>query len=218
MATRTRKAPRPHARLLRRVLLATALACPLMAAPAAALPLAVNTPILSTTPTAGQTTTCTPSIVGLPVGASITISTGVWGSSTFSSSTSLVPTPKLITLADTAGGNMIFCEVSVKPPLLPAVSAATLARVAGIKPANKALPSVSGTTKVGRTVTCRPGSWSALPSSFSIKWLRDGSPVSKGRTRKLKSADGGHAIACSVVAHNPFGSSTAVTSPSRTVG
>lgn len=218
MATLTLKTPRPHARFLRRVLLATAIACPLIAAPASALPLTVNTPILSTTPVAGQTTTCVPSVLGLPLGSSITISTGLWGQKTFSSSTSSVLTPKLIKLADSAGGQFIFCEVSVKPPLLPAVSAAAIARVQGIKPANKSLPSVSGTARVGRTVTCRPGSWTALPSSFGIKWLRDGSQVSKGRTRTLTSGDQGHAISCSVVAHNPYGTSAPVSSPSRMVG
>ncbi len=218
MATPTLNAPRPHAHFLRRVLLATALGCPLIAAPASALPLTVNTPVFSTTPVAGQTTTCVPNVLGLPVGASITISTGTWGTSTFSTSTSSVLTPKLITLADSSGGQFIFCQVSVKPPLLSAVSAAAIAQVKGIAPANKSLPSVSGSAKVGRTVTCRTGSWSAVPSSFGIKWLRNGSQVSKGRTRTLTSGDHGHSIACSVVAHNSYGSSAPVTSPSRTVG
>ena len=218
MATRTVNAPRPVARRGLRALLATALASLAIAAPASALPLTVSTPLFSAAPVAGQATTCTPLILGLPLGSSIKISTGLWGSKVFSTSTSSLPTPAVITLADTSGGQFLFCSVTVTPPLpLHPVSAAAISRVKGIAPANKSLPSISGTPKVGKTVTCRPGNWSALPSSFSFRWLRNATPTSTGRTRKLTSADKGQSVKCSVVAHNPYGSSGHVTSGAVTV-
>lgn len=218
MATRTDNASRPAARRARRVLLATAITSLLVAAPASALPLTVNTPILTTPPVAGQATTCTPVILGLPLGSSIQISTGLWGSKVFSTSTSSLPIPKLITLAKSSGGQFLFCSVTVTPPSpLSPVSAAAISRIKGIAPANTSLPSISGTAKVGNTVTCQHGNWTAVPSSFSFRWFRNGTPTSTGRHRRLTSADRGQSVKCSVVAHNPFGSSAPVSSSAVTV-
>jgi len=94
---------------------------------------------------------------------------------------------------------------------------AIISRIKGIAPSNLSLPSVSGKKRVGQKVRCNPGSWSALPSSYSFTWLRNGSPVSTGRQRKLRGGDQGQSIACSVKAKNPFGTSGTVTSPAEAV-
>ncbi|MFJ2234357.1 Tat pathway signal protein [Streptomyces sp. NPDC087859] len=48
---------------------------------------------------------------------------------------------------------------------------------------NTATPKVTGTAKVGAKVTASPGSWSAVPSSYTYQWKADGTPVS-GATGK----------------------------------
>jgi hypothetical protein len=210
VATRISNAPRPFARRVRRVLLTTAVACPLIAAPASAFTL---NPTLLAAPVAGQTATCLPGIVGpLPLGSLISFSWGNWGTQVFPNSNS-----NSITLAKSSGGQFIFCEVTVKPPLLSAVTAAAIAQVKGIAPSNVSLPSVAGKKRVGQTVTCKPGNWTAVPSSYSFRWLRNGVGTSTGRTRTLTKADRGQSVACRVTAHNPFGTSPAATSPSVSV-
>lgn len=211
MATRTVNAPRPITRRVRRVLLATALVCLAIAAPASAL--SVTASLSTSSPIAGQPVTCLPAIVGPVPGEVVSFTWGEWGTRTFGNSNT-----NTITLSPDSGGKYIFCQVTVTPPLpLQPVTTGFIDRVQGIAPSDKSAPSITGTAKAGRTVTCRHGRWTALPTSFSRTWLRDGSPVGDGaRTRKLTRADSGHAIACRIVAHNDFGSSPAVTSPSVT--
>ena len=212
MATRNRNESRPFARRVRRILLATALACPLIAAPASAV--TIN-PVLSVSPVAGQPVTCLSGVLGLLPGQIVHVDWGSWGTARYPG------LPATITLPTEAGGSFIFCEVSVTlgangPNVIPPVAVGPI-RVKGIAPSNLSLPSVSGKARAGRTATCKPGNWTALPSSYSFRWLRDGSPTSTGRTRKLTSADAGHSVACRVTANNPFGTSAAATSPARSV-
>ena len=57
-------------------------------------------------------------------------------------------------------------------------------------------PTISGTTKVGRTLTASKGSWASTPTTYTYQWVRNGSP-NKGatsKTYKLRSADHGAKI------------------------
>ena len=219
MASSNPRASRPRARIFRRTLLAAVVAGAIGAAPASAIGFTIK-PTLSSTPTAGQSTTCLPNVVGvLPLGAVIHYSWGLWGNTAYSTSSNS------ITLSDTAGGQYLFCEVKVTNALNVILTQLTgkpadlaiISRIKGIAPSNLSLPSVSGKKRVGQKVRCNPGSWSALPSSYSFTWLRNGSPVSTGRQRKLRGGDQGQSIACSVKAKNPFGTSGTVTSPAVSV-
>ncbi|MGW7523303.1 Ig-like domain repeat protein [Streptomyces sp. NPDC054783] len=77
-------------------------------------------------------------------------------------------------------------------------------------------PKVTGTVRVGSTVTCSATFSGA--TSYTYAWLRDGAAISgaTGRTRALVAADYAHRLACRVTAANSTGSTTA-TSPSVTV-
>lgn len=77
-------------------------------------------------------------------------------------------------------------------------------------------PKVTGTVRVGSTVTCSAAFSGA--TSYAYAWLRDGTVIggATGRTRALVAADHPHKIACRVTATNSTGSTTA-TSPSVTV-
>ncbi len=62
-----------------------------------------------------------------------------------------------------------------------------------------AVPTISGTLKVGSTVTAVRGSWTE-GTSFTYQWLRDGAPI-KGATKssyKLVPGDGSHRISVKV--------------------
>ena len=52
-------------------------------------------------------------------------------------------------------------------------------------------PVISGTTRVGSTLTATRGTWSPTPSSFFFQWYADGQPISEATTSKytLKGSD-----------------------------
>lgn len=80
------------------------------------------------------------------------------------------------------------------------------------RPVAKALPKLRGTAKVGKTLTCSRGTWTASPTPvFSYRW-RIGSKVSKkytGAKLKLTDALRGKKVSCVVTARNAAASVTA---------
>jgi hypothetical protein len=78
-------------------------------------------------------------------------------------------------------------------------------------------PTISGTARVGQTVTASNGSWSGNPTSFGYQWQRcdaDGSNCgditgATSMTYTLRSADLGFRLRVQVTARNDKGSSTA---------
>jgi hypothetical protein len=74
------------------------------------------------------------------------------------------------------------------------------------------LPTVSGTGAVGATLTCDPGTWSAVPTAtVATAWLRDGVAIAgaEAATYKVSAEDEGAGIACKVTATNALGSTDA---------
>lgn len=90
----------------------------------------------------------------------------------------------------------------------------------GPEPRNITAPTVSGSSSVGSTLTCSPGSW-GLPVpfntrtngsiSYSYQWTRNGSDISgaTSSTYTTVSADIGNNIGCKVLGSNNGGSSSA---------
>jgi len=70
---------------------------------------------------------------------------------------------------------------------------------------NTAKPKVLGTPKVGKTLTCKPGSWSPAPTRSTFQWLRDGKAVKKAVKAKHKvvKADVRHRLSCRVTVTAP---------------
>ena len=84
------------------------------------------------------------------------------------------------------------------------VSRTSAAKTVAIGPAlkNTRLPVASGIAKVGKTLTCQPGTWSPQTTSFAYRWLRDGRAITAktAKTYLLVRADKGHKVGCQVTA------------------
>lgn len=91
-------------------------------------------------------------------------------------------------------------------------------------PANTALPTISGTLKVGQTLTADPGSWSGSPTSFTYQWQRCDIDVAAcvnlvgatGKTYVVPLVDLGYRLRVAATAHTAT-SSAAATSAITTV-
>src|SRR5690606_21725559 len=84
--------------------------------------------------------------------------------------------------------------------------------VAGIAPVNTAAPVISGTPKVGETLSVTTGTWTGVPAlSISYQWTRDESDISgaTGSTYTLIEDDEDAMIGCRVTATNAEGSDSA---------
>jgi hypothetical protein len=118
----------------------------------------------------------------------------------------------------------------LKKPLLAAVAASTLAGLvlastaAAAAPANTTPPALSGTAKVGQTLTVSNGTWSGAPTGYAYRWQRCTSSTScvdvsgaTGKSYLVRAADAGDTLRAVVTATNADGSSTADSNQSATV-
>ncbi|MFF5082095.1 hypothetical protein ACFY36_34030 [Actinoplanes sp. NPDC000266] len=82
-------------------------------------------------------------------------------------------------------------------------SAATAAVAKGHAPAPTVrLPKITGTAKVGRTLTADPGAWNLKPDSYRYEWRLNGKLIQNGSVRTLKLTSGmrGKKVTVTVVA------------------
>ncbi|MGH6811321.1 MAG: hypothetical protein ACREDM_02940, partial [Methylocella sp.] len=80
--------------------------------------------------------------------------------------------------------------------------------LAGI-PVNTAIPMISGTAKVGQTLTASPGAWTNAPTSFAYQWNRAGAAITGAVSPAYVpvAADVGNALTVSVIATDAAGAS-----------
>jgi Divergent InlB B-repeat domain len=88
--------------------------------------------------------------------------------------------------------------------------------VEAVSPTNTTAPTVTGTGKVGQTLSCSEGDWSGTPANFTYgyTWLR-GTQTINGATSSTYttgSSDAGKTIKCSVTATNTSGTGASVKS------
>ncbi|UYK38685.1 PPC domain-containing protein [Microbacterium terricola] len=83
----------------------------------------------------------------------------------------------------------------------------------------KGTPTVSGTVKVGKTLTVKPGTWKPAPVALSYQWLRNGKPIAKATTAsyKLTTADRGKKISVRVTGRKSTYLTASSVSASKTV-
>jgi peptidoglycan/xylan/chitin deacetylase (PgdA/CDA1 family) len=109
--------------------------------------------------------------------------------------------------------------------VLMATSAASGAASKPAKPANTALPTISGSAQAGQTLTATSGSWSGSPTSYAYQWRRCNSGGSAcadisgqtSTTYALVSGDVGSTLRVVVTASNATGSAAATSNQTTVV-
>ena len=98
--------------------------------------------------------------------------------------------------------------------------------VANAAPKNTAVPTISGTTRVGQTLTASTGNWSGSPTSYAFQWQHcdvDNSSIctditgATGRTYTLHTLDLGYRMRVKVTARNAKGAATATSAATGVV-
>jgi len=81
-------------------------------------------------------------------------------------------------------------------------SAAVGYTITAVTPVNTASPKVTGTAKVGSTLTCSNGTWTPAGATFTRVWTRNGANISgaAATTYKLTVSDYTKSVACKVTA------------------
>ena len=105
--------------------------------------------------------------------------------------------------ASNSAGALSETSLGVTVPLLP--------------PTNTALPTISGTLRVGSLLTCSTGTWMANPT-YTFRWNRNGIAIAgtTAATYAAEAADAGAKLTCTVTGTNAAGA-LAATSPPVTV-
>lgn len=153
----------------------------------------------------GVLTSATPTLSGAPaVGKTVTVAPGAWGPSpvtftyqwlrggaSISGATSASYTP----VAADVGTRLSVTVTGTKSGYTSKASTSTSAVVAN-GTLTGAKPTITGTTKVGSTLTAKAGTWAPAPVTLSHQWLRNGVAISgaTASTYKLTSADKGKRI------------------------
>src|SRR3954453_8305160 len=113
------------------------------------------------------------------------------------------------------------------------VALLTVAGIAGIltavagaaTPTNTSPPTISGTPKVGSTLTANEGTWANAPTSFTYQWQRCASGggacgdivVATTKTYTPTTGDAGHALRVVVTGVNADGRNSATSAPTEPV-
>jgi len=92
-------------------------------------------------------------------------------------------------------------------------------------PKNTALPTISGVTHEGRTLTASKGTWTGNPTSFTYAWSRCNMQGNKctaiggatANTYALQAADVGGTVHVTVTAKNADGSTSATSAPTAVI-
>ena len=212
---------------------------------AVAVALALSGGASANAPMTPPTNTAPPAISGQPLlGGTLTTSSGSWSGTTPTSYTvrwlrcnsagaACAPIAGATNTAYVVGtadvGRRIRSEVTATNAdgSATAVSAPTDVVVAASAPRNTALPVISGSVRVGRTITATRGTWTGSPTpTFRFQWGRcdtnggncaliAGAP---GQSYTLVAADAGRRMRVRVIATNSRGSAEAVSVPTGVVG
>ena len=187
---------------------------------------------------AAPANTVPPTITGTPtVGQTLTAQDGTWTNSPTSYTYQWMrcngggnkcaniagATQKTYTLVAADAGHTIKVQVTATNASgsASATSAPTAAVATGTSsaaPKNTSPPTISGTAKVGQTLTADPGSWSGNPTTYAYQWQRCDADVvictdvtgATTKTYLVKLADLGYRLRVRVTATNAKGSASAV--------
>ena len=96
------------------------------------------------------------------------------------------------------------------PDWQPCVPATTSACISIAAPRNTAPPAITGTPRVGSTLTCEPGTWTGS-TGLAYRWLKSGTeiPGATAPTYVVRADDVYNSLTCEVTATGPGGTTTA---------
>ncbi len=168
--------------------------------------------------------TAIPTISGTPkVGQALTAATGTWGPGTVDftyqwlRSGTAIPgaTGATYTLTGADSGHGISVNVSgTELGYSPATTTSAVTAPVAAGDLTSSVPTITGTAKVGQTLTAAPGSWGPGTVGFGYQWLRDGLAIpgatSAGYT--LTAADDGRAVGVRVTGSETGYTAVTVTS------
>ena len=180
-------------------------------------------------PTTAFTTAPTPTISGTTkVGSTLTAAAGTWA-----------PTPSKLTYQWKRNGTSISGATSKTYVLTvtdagKSITVTTTATLAGRTPTSRTstakaipttafttapTPTISGTTKVGSTLTASAGKWAPTPSTITYLWKRNGTSISgaTSKTYVLTAADAGKKITVTTTATLVGRTTTSKTSTAKTI-
>lgn len=173
------------------------------------------------------TTAPTPTISGrAAIGSALTVSAGNWvpapgalGFQWYRDGTAIKgATSTRYTVQAADAGHAVSVRVHNANAAFATVtkSSAATAKIAPLAWASAPQPTISGTKKVGKTLTVKPGTWSPSPS-LSYQWYR-GSSAIKGATKagyKLTKSDKGKTITIKVTARKTGYATTSKTASAK---
>ncbi|PPF82421.1 hypothetical protein C5B96_08970 [Subtercola sp. Z020] len=179
--------------------------------------------------TAGTLTTATPTITGTArVGQTLTANPGAWapapvtlryqwlaGGVAISGATAATYVPAS---ADTGKTIKVRVTGSKTGFASTYVTSAASAVVQGVL--STAVPTITGTAKVGQVVTANPGTWGPAPVTFTYQWYRDGAAItgSTAATRTVHANDVGKKLTVRVTgAKSGYASTSTTSAPTATV-
>ncbi|SMH50526.1 Serine protease, subtilisin family [Rathayibacter oskolensis] len=176
-----------------------------------------------------QTLMPTPTITGTTkVGSTLTAAPGTWDAGTTLTYqwkknngiyiTGATSKTYVLKAAD-AGATLTVSVTSTKPGYSPATkTSATTAMVTG-GTLTGATPTITGTAKVGQTLTATPGTWAPSPVTLNYQWKRAGVAISgaTSATYKPVAADAGKVVTVTVTGTKAGYTTLAKTSAGKTV-
>jgi hypothetical protein len=122
-----------------------------------------------------------------------------------------------ITQAD--AGHAIACRVTATNAAN-ATSATSAPVTPDAAPINTKRPSITGTPKIGKSLTCSPGAWQdTVAFGYSYRWLRGAVPIAgaTGAAHTVVMGDRGHKLTCAVTATTKSGFAATATAPPVTI-
>jgi hypothetical protein len=163
-----------------------------------------------------------PSVTGSPtVGSTLAAKPGAWGPSPVKLSYQWTRNGKAIsgatsssyrTVAGDVGASIRVVVTGTKTGYTPQ-SRTSSAVVVAKKLTATPVPTISGTAKVGTTLTARPGTWSPAPVTLKYQWFRNGSAIASATTTRYTIVEGDATASITV---RVTGSKSGYTTASRT--
>ncbi|HEY6889275.1 MAG TPA: hypothetical protein VI300_15885, partial [Solirubrobacter sp.] len=161
-----------------------------------------------------------PGVSGAPrIGGAVSCSRGGWDDESVSGYTVAyqwlrdgddiaLATAPTYTVALADAGHALSCRVTAA-----GLTEAESATVAMTDPLNRSVPRIGGDPRLGRSLTCSPGTWDAGDYAFTYAWLRDDAPIATGAAYTVLAADVGKTLRCRVSAHGRTTATSAAVIP-----